>query len=83
MKIGIQYIKMAPGFRRDDVWTPVSTGVPTFYKIINIGLKAIMVLYYLIQDLPSIPLFHHSSSSYFVFRYSSIPLFHGYQFFYF
>ncbi len=36
--------RMAPGFRRDDVWTPVfgelsravSTGVTTFYEIITI-----------------------------------------------
>jgi hypothetical protein len=28
--------EMAPDFRRDDVWTPVSTGVTTFYEIIKI-----------------------------------------------
>jgi hypothetical protein len=33
MKIGIQY-KMAPGFRRDDVWTPVFTGETTFCEFI-------------------------------------------------
>jgi len=27
--------EMAPDFRRDDVWTPVSTGVTTFYENIN------------------------------------------------
>jgi hypothetical protein len=27
---------MAPGFRRDDVWTPVFTGVTTFYENIKI-----------------------------------------------
>jgi len=26
---------MAPGFRRDDVWTPVSTGVTIFYENIK------------------------------------------------
>jgi hypothetical protein len=28
---------MAPGFRRDGVWTPVSTGVTTFTEIIKEG----------------------------------------------
>ena len=28
--------RMAPGFRRDGVWTPVSTGVTTFYDSINV-----------------------------------------------
>jgi len=28
--------EMAPDFRRDDVWTPVTTGVTTFYENINI-----------------------------------------------
>jgi len=27
---------MDPGFRRDDVWTPVSTGVTTFTAVIVI-----------------------------------------------
>ena len=31
--------KMAPGFRRDDVWPPVSTGVTTFYENINVSSK--------------------------------------------
>jgi len=30
--------EMAPSFRRDDVWTPVSTGVTTFYDPIRIGI---------------------------------------------
>ena len=29
--------RMAPDFRRDDVWTPVSTGVTTFYDSIISG----------------------------------------------
>jgi len=31
---------MVPDFHRDDVWTPVSTGVTTFYDIIIIGILA-------------------------------------------
>jgi hypothetical protein len=27
--------ELVPGFRRDDVWTPVFTGVTTFYKSIK------------------------------------------------
>jgi hypothetical protein len=27
--------KMVPGFRRDDVWTPVFTGVTAFQQIID------------------------------------------------
>jgi len=27
--------EMVPGFRRDDVWTPVFTGVTIFYETIN------------------------------------------------
>jgi hypothetical protein len=37
MKIGIQY-KIVPGHRRNDVWTPVFTGVTVwgfFYESIN------------------------------------------------
>jgi len=34
--------KMFPYFRRDDVWPPVSTGVTTFYEIINISIQFIL-----------------------------------------
>ena len=30
--------EMVPGFRRDDVWTPVFTGVTAFYETINFGI---------------------------------------------
>jgi hypothetical protein len=33
-------LEMVPDFHRDDVWTPVSTGVTTFYDIIIIGILA-------------------------------------------
>jgi hypothetical protein len=33
---------MVPDFRRDDVWTPVSTGVTTFYDSIKEKSPAIL-----------------------------------------
>ena len=33
---------MFPYFRGDDVWPPVSTGVTTFYEIINISIQFIL-----------------------------------------
>ena len=42
MKTGAEssHLFMVPGFRRDDVWTPVFTGVTeavTFYEFVNVG----------------------------------------------
>jgi len=33
-----------PDFRRDDVWTPVSTGVTTFYDSINFIMGSIWLI---------------------------------------